>query len=109
MGMHISTAWVVAYNLMDLVTTYCSLPIISTQQFLLKGQQLRQRRRRHHNRSCAHKWKVGLWVRELAHARQGGALIYKGAGGRAEAKSLCAAPALDLEPVFGEHNRIVEG
>jgi len=32
MGMHISSAWIVAFNLLNLATTYCSLP--STQEIL---------------------------------------------------------------------------
>lgn len=40
MGMHISMVWVVAYNLLNLVTTYCSLPITTTNR--------RQQRLRHH-------------------------------------------------------------
>ncbi|KAL7532063.1 hypothetical protein ACHAXR_004407 [Thalassiosira sp. AJA248-18] len=38
MGMHISTVWVVAFNLMNLATTYCSLP----------ASQHHETHRRHH-------------------------------------------------------------
>ena len=45
MGMHISTVWVVAYYLMNLVTTYCSLPLSTTS----KEQSIQHRdHRRHH-------------------------------------------------------------
>jgi len=45
MGMHISMIWVVAFNLMNLVTTYCSLP--PAVDHSLKGESS-IRHRRHH-------------------------------------------------------------
>lgn len=42
MGMHISMVWVVAYNLMNLVTTYCSLPTSSDPS------RIHQAHHRHH-------------------------------------------------------------
>eukprot|EP00581_Thalassiosira_minuscula_P005979 CAMPEP_0183735836 /NCGR_PEP_ID=MMETSP0737-20130205/47727_1 /TAXON_ID=385413 /ORGANISM="Thalassiosira miniscula, Strain CCMP1093" /LENGTH=767 /DNA_ID=CAMNT_0025969687 /DNA_START=103 /DNA_END=2406 /DNA_ORIENTATION=+ len=38
MGMHISMVWVVAFNLLNLVTTYCSLPKLDEQSTLSKNQ-----------------------------------------------------------------------
>ncbi|KAL3822186.1 hypothetical protein ACHAXA_008202 [Cyclostephanos tholiformis] len=45
MGMHISMVWVVAYNLMNLVTTYCSLPVSTSTSTSTGG---RRRGMRHH-------------------------------------------------------------
>ena len=45
MGMHISMVWVFAFNLLNLVTTYCSLPPMTDQQ--LSSRQ-HQTHRRHH-------------------------------------------------------------
>lgn len=48
MGMHISMVWVVAYNLLNLVTTFCSLP--KTHSDTQSEQRRWQRRRRRHTR-----------------------------------------------------------
>ena len=48
MGMHISMVWVVAYNLMNLVTTYCSLPAVPSSADHLRSGRRRRGRRRHH-------------------------------------------------------------
>ena len=52
MGMHISMVWVVAYNLMNLVTTYCSLPPVpsssSSPTDHRRSGRRRRGRRRHH-------------------------------------------------------------
>ena len=74
MGMHISMVWIVAYNLLNLVTTYCSLPIISTtsttnnDKWKHQQHQRPQQQRRHHEgieRTSNGVWDYGYTNRSI--------------------------------------------
>jgi hypothetical protein len=74
MGMHISMVWIVAYNLLNLVTIYCSLPIISTtsttnnDKWKHQQHQRPRRWRRHHagiERTSNGVWDYGYTNRSL--------------------------------------------
>ncbi len=66
MGMHISMVWVVAFNLLNLVTTYCSLPKIVQSE----------RRLRHHDRYHAgvESSSEGVWDYGYSNSTFGGDL-----------------------------------
>ena len=61
MGFHISMVWIVAYNLFNLVTTYCSLPIISTTTTNNKANHQRQRRQRRRHHTGIEITSNGIW------------------------------------------------
>ncbi|KAL7435777.1 hypothetical protein ACHAXH_004180 [Discostella pseudostelligera] len=68
MGMHISMVWVVAYNLMNLVTTYCSLPKVSS------NAQQRQRLRHERHHAGVESSSEGVWDYGYSNSTSGGDL-----------------------------------
>jgi hypothetical protein len=68
MGMHISMVWFVTYNLLNLVTTYCSLLIISTTTTNNNKRKQQRPRRRHHagiERTSNGVWDYGYTNRSI--------------------------------------------